>query len=150
MIKKIVVYISFFFLLFLNIILDLNIRNYISLLEKCFNRNIFLSTKYNGLISIVFALISTLIYIVTLLAVFKNKEAQKGIKLKTENGTYGTAEWLTNNEAETILGLNNEPGILLGKKNNRDVILPFSSYFNKNILVIGSSRKHEVNKLHSS
>ncbi|MGN1302116.1 MAG: hypothetical protein ACI4VO_00450 [Clostridia bacterium] len=150
MIKKIVVYISFFFLLFLNIILDLNIRNYISLLKKCFNRDIFLSTKYNGLISIVFALISTLIYIVILLAVFKNKEAQKGIKLKTENGTYGTAEWLTDNEAKTILGLNNEPGILLGKKNNRDIILPFSSYFNKNILVIGSSRKHEVNKLHSS
>lgn len=150
MIKKVVVYISFFFLFFLNIVLNLNIRNYILVLEKCFNRNIFLSTKYNALISIIFALISILIYIAILLAVFKNKEAQKGIKIKTENGTYGTAEWLTDNEAENILGLNNEPGILLGKKNNSDVTLTFNSYFNKNILVIGSSRKYEINKFYTS
>lgn len=150
MIKKIIIYLSFFFLAFLNIIIDLNIKNYVLVLEKCFDRTIILSQKYNVLIIAILALISILIYISVLLAVFKNKEAQNGIKLKSKEGTYGTAEWLTDNEAEDILGLNNEPGVLLGKKNNRNVTLPFDSYFNKNILVIGSSRKYEINKFYTS
>ena len=94
------------------------------------------------------AIISILIYIVILFLIFKNKEAQKGIKIKLEDGTYGTANWLNNDEASRILGLNNEPGILLGKSNEKDVVLPFNSYFNKNVLVVGSSRQHEINRIY--
>ena len=138
MIKKIIVYISFFFLLILNIVLNLNIKNYILLLEKCFNRTIILQTKYHVLISIILALISILILIVELLVIYKNKTAQNGIKLNSKDGSHGTADWMTDKEAQNVLGLNNEPGILLGKKNGKPVVLPFESYFNKNILVIGS------------
>lgn len=139
MTKQVIKYSSLFFLLFLNVFLDLNINNYIFVLSKCFNKTIILPQKYIVLISAIFALISTLIYLAILLVAFGNKEAQKGIKLKTNDGTYGTANWSTNDEAQKILGLNNEPGILFGKKDNRNVVLPFNSHFNKNILVIGSS-----------
>ena len=138
MIKKIIKYVSFFFLLILNIVLDLNIDNYILVLEKCFNKSIILSTKYHVLISIILALISILVYLVVLLVVFKNSTAKNGFKLNAKNGTHGTADWMTDKEAEKVLGLNNEPGILLGKKNGKPVVLPFKSYFNKNILVLGS------------
>ena len=138
MIKKIIKYVSFFFLLILNIVLDLNIDNYILVLEKCFNKSIILPTKYHILISINLALISILVYLVVLLVVFKNSTAKNGFKLNAKDGTHGTADWMTDKEAEKVLGLNNEPGILLGKKNGKPVVLPFKSYFNKNILVLGS------------
>lgn len=62
----------------------------------------------------------------------------------------GTANWLNDNELKNVLNINNEPGILLGKKNESPVVLPFSSYFNKNILVAGSSRKYEINRFCNS
>ncbi len=138
MIKKIIKYVSFFFLLILNIVLDLNIDNYILVLEKCFNKDINLLTKYYIIISITIALISILTYLAMLLIIFKNSTAKNGLKLKAKDGTHGTADWMTEKESEKVLGLNNEPGILLGKKNGKSVVLPFKSYFNKNILVIGS------------
>lgn len=138
MIKNIIKYISFFFLLVLNIILDLNIDNYILILEKCFNKSIILPTKYYLIIPITIALISILVYLIVLLVVFKNSTVKNGFKLNSKVGTHGTADWMTNKEAEKVLGLNNEPGILLGKKSGKSVVLPFKSYFNKNILIIGS------------
>lgn len=138
MIKKIVKYISLFFLLIFNVILDLNIDNYILVLEKCFNKSIILPTKYHLKISTTIALISILVYFVVLLVVSKNSTVKNGFKLNSKIGTHGTADWMTDKEAEKVLGLNNEPGILLGKKNGKPVVLPFKSYFNKNILVIGS------------
>ena len=73
MIKKIIKYVSFFFLLILNIVLDLNIDNYILVLEKCFNKDINLLTKYYIIISITIALISILTYLAMLLIIFKSK-----------------------------------------------------------------------------
>ncbi len=148
MIKKIIAYVSFFFLLFFNIIISFNVKNYFLVLEQCFQRTITLTSRIYALILTIMAIISILIYIVILFLIFKNKEAQKGIKIKLEDGTYGTANWLNNDEASRILGLNNEPGILLGKSNEKDVVLPFNSYFNKNVLVVGSSRQHEINRIY--
>ena len=51
----------------------------------------------------------------------------------------GTADWLNDNEIDGILGRNNVPGIILGKRNNDIIKLPFDSFFNKNISVFGSS-----------
>lgn len=46
---------------------------------------------------------------------------------------------MEDNEIDKILGRNNIPGIILGKKHNEIIKLPFASYFNKNIAVFGSS-----------
>lgn len=70
-----------------------------------------------------------------LVVYYKNDEI-KGINLKTEDGTFETANWLNDNDIDTILGRNNVPSLILGKKNN-DII--FDSYFNKHIAVFGSS-----------
>ena len=43
------------------------------------------------------------------------------------------------NEITQVLGINDTPGIILGKYKENIVILTFDSYFNKNICVFGSS-----------
>ena len=73
------------------------------------------------------------------LVICYKKDEIKGIKLKKEDGTHGTADWMSEDEIEKVLGKNETPGIILGKSNNDIVKLPFDSYFNKNIAVFGSS-----------
>ncbi len=140
MIKKICFYIFLFFCFALNVILDFNIKNYIKLLNKCFNKDIVLTTNNYILICFIIALISFFIIIDILLVVYKKQDKIKGIKIKSEYGTYGTANWMQENEIKQVLGINDVPGIILGKYNSDIVKLPFNSYFNKNICVFGSSR----------
>jgi hypothetical protein len=97
------------------------------------------------LICFIIALISVFIVTDTLLVLFKKQKGNKGIKFKSEDGTHGTSTWLPEKEVKEILGINNEPGIILGKLKGDIVKLPFKSYFNKNICVFGSSRKYENN-----
>ena len=139
MTKKIFFYVSIIIIFILNIILDININNYISILNKCFEKNIILTNFYYMVICFIIAIISILIMLSIKLVVFYKKDEIKGIKLKTEDGTYGTADWLDDNEIDEILGRNNVPGIILGKRNNDIIKLPFDSFFNKNISVFGSS-----------
>lgn len=139
MTKKIFFYVSIVIIFILNIILDININNYINILNKCFEKNIILTNFYYMVICFIIAIISVLIMLSIKLVVFYKKDEIKGIKLKTEDGTYGTADWLDDNEIDEILGRNNVPGIILGKRNNDIIKLPFDSFFNKNISVFGSS-----------
>lgn len=139
MIKKICFYIFLFFCLILNIVIDINIKNYIKLLENVFEKNIYLTANIYGLICFVFAFISILILIDILLVFKKEKNENKGINFKNEDGTYGTANWMSKNEMMQILSINDVPGIILGKYLGSIVKLPFDSYFNKNIMVFGSS-----------
>lgn len=139
MTKKIIFYLSLFFCVILNIVIDLNINNYIKILSECFNKNIVISNIYYAIICSVIALISILIIIGIKLIIFYKQDEIKGINLKSEDGTFGTADWLSDNELNSILGKNNVPGLILGKKDNDIIKLPFSSYFNKNIAVFGSS-----------
>lgn len=139
MTKKIIFYLSLFFCVILNIVIDLNINNYIKILSECFNKNIVISNFYYAIICSVIALISILIIIGIKLIIFYKQDEIKGINLKSEDGTFGTADWLSDNELNSILGKNNVPGLILGKKDNDIIKLPFSSYFNKNIAVFGSS-----------
>ena len=67
MIKKICFYIFLFFCFALNVILDFNIKNYIKLLNKCFNKDIVLTTNNYILICFIIALISFFIIIDILL-----------------------------------------------------------------------------------
>lgn len=138
MIKKICFYIFLFFCLILNIFIDINIRKYILVLEKCFETSIILSSKTYVVICSIIAVIFILIVIDIVLVLKKKNIENKGINFKTEDGTHGTANWMSEKEITNVLSLDN-PGIILGKYNNKLVKLPFDSYFNKNICVFGSS-----------
>lgn len=139
MAKKIIFGIFLFLSFLLNIILDLNIENYFKVLNECFEINIILTNKIYALICFTIALISILIIIDILLVFFKKKDENKGIKFKSEDGTYGTANWMPFKEISNVLGIDDIPGIILGKYDRHIVKLPFDSYFNKNICVFGSS-----------
>lgn len=134
MIKKICFYIFLFFCLILNIIIDCNIKNYFLVLSECFGKSIVLNGNLYALICVIFALISILIVLDILLVFFKKQEVNKGINFKSEDGTHGTANWMSEDEMTSVLSFD-KPGIILGKYNNKIVRLPFDSYFNKNICV---------------
>lgn len=138
MIKKICFYIFLFFCLILNIVIDCNIKNYFLILSECFGKNIVLNGNLYALICVIFALISILIVIDILLVFKKKSDENKGINFKEDDGTHGTANWMSEKEIPEVLSFD-KPGIILGKYNNKFVRLPFDSYFNKNICVFGSS-----------
>lgn len=137
--KKVCFYITLFFCLIFNLVVDFNINNYFNILNICFEQHIILSTKLFIFICIIFCLISIFILIDILLVVYNNKIENKGLKIKKDDATHGTANWMNEKEITNVLGINNEPGIILGKYNNSTIKLPFESYFNKNICVFGSS-----------
>lgn len=139
MIKKIFVYVLAIFLIILNVFIDFNINKYIEILNLCFNKSININVYYYILICSIIAVISILIIIAVILIIFYKKDEIKGIKLKSEDGTHGTAEWMTEDEIDMVLGKNETHGIILGKMNEDIIKLPFNSYFNKNIAVFGSS-----------
>ncbi|MCI8344570.1 MAG: hypothetical protein HFJ42_01070 [Clostridia bacterium] len=140
MIKKVCFYIFLFFCLLLNIIIDINIKNYFKILENCFRKKIVLTNNLYVLICVIIALISIFIVVDILLILYKKNDENKGIKFKFNDGTYGTAKWMQEKDIKNVLGINDIPGIILGKYNGNIVKLPFESYFNKNICVFGSSR----------
>ena len=140
MIKKVCFYIFLFFCLLLNIIIDINIKNYFEILKKCFGDRIILTNNLYVFICVIIALISFFMVLDILLVLYKKNDQNKGINFKPEDGTHGTANWMQEKEIFNVLGINNIPGIILGKYNENIVKLPFESYFNKNICVFGSSR----------
>lgn len=125
--------------LILNLIVFFNINNYFEILEYCFKKNIDLSSNLYMLICTIFAFISILIVLAIKLIVQSKSDEIKGVKFKQEDGTYGTANWMDENDIEKVLGKGDIPGIILGKRNGEIIKLPFESYFNKNITVFGSS-----------
>lgn len=139
MIKKICVGIFLFFCLLLNIIIDFNIENYFEILSICFGKEIFVSSNLYIAICFIVAFIFVLIITSILLVVFYKKSENNGIKFKTEDGTFGTSNWMSKKKMQEVLGINDVPGIIIGKYNDDIVKLPFDSHFNKNICVFGSS-----------
>lgn len=136
--KKVYFYIFLFLFFTLNIVIITNVKKYIEILNICFNENIFLSNKLYAIISFTIAFISILI-ILDILVISKGKSENKGIIFKPENGTYGTSDWMPENEIKEVLSIDDVPGIILGKYNENIVKIPLNSYFNKNICVFGSS-----------
>ncbi len=139
MIKKVTFYIFLFLFLAINIVIILNVKNYIEIVNICFNKNIILTNKLYAIICFIIVLISVFIILDILLVVFKKKDENKGIIFKSEDGTYGTSDWMKLEEIKQVLTIEDIPGIILGKFENYIVKLPFKSYFNKNICVFGSS-----------
>ena len=139
MIKKICFYIFLFLFFMLNIIIILNVKNYIQILNICFNRNILLNDKIYAFICFIIAFISFFIILDTLLVISKEKNKNKGVTFNPENGTYGTSDWMKVKEMKQVLTLNDIPGIILGRFEGNIVKLPLDCHFNKNICVFGSS-----------
>ena len=138
--KKNVIYLLILLGIILNFAVDINIKNYIKILNICFQKNISLSNNFYILICVIIAIISIFIIVDVLLVIFLKQSENKGIKFKLEDGTYGTSYWMNESKINEVLGKNDIPGIILGKFNNDIIKLPFESYFNKNICVFGSSR----------
>lgn len=84
-----------------------------------------------------FVIVVTMLFLLSPICFGATPELKK--QIKKEDGTHGTADWMSEDEIEKVLGKNETPGIILGKSNNDIVKLPFDSYFNKNIAVFGSS-----------
>ena len=137
-VNRICFYIFLFFCLVLNIVLDINIKNYFYILEQCFNQKIELTSNLYMLICSIIALISIFYILDILLVTYKKKNQNKAINFKEDDGTYGTASWMQEKQINEILSFD-KPGIILGQYNKKNVKLPFDSYFNKNICVFGSS-----------
>ena len=136
--RKVLYVLLFFFILF-NFLFDFNVNNYFNILNLCFNKNIILTSKLYASICVIFCLVSSFLVLDILLVIYKGKTENKGLKIKEEDKTHGSANWMNENELENVLGTDNTPGIILGKYNDRLVKLPFESFFNKNICVFGSS-----------
>ncbi len=102
--KKVIVRIALFFC-FINLVIVLNLKTYFKVLSICFNRDVSLSAILYVLISSIIALISFLIFKVVKLLIKNEKDEIKGIKLKLEDGTFGTANWMDNEDIMKVLGV---------------------------------------------
>lgn len=97
--------IAFFFLVSINILLYINVNKYINILSVCFNKNLSLNQILYVSICFIIAFISILIFISIKLVVQNEKDEIKGIKFKTEDGTFGTANWMSDEEIKNVLGV---------------------------------------------
>lgn len=62
-----------------------------------------------------------------------------GVEYLKDNGTHGTANWMTESEARKVLGIGTNRGLIFGKINGRTVTLHEKTYFNRNVAVFGAS-----------
>ncbi|WPX08210.1 VirD4-like conjugal transfer protein, CD1115 family [Anaerocellum danielii] len=97
----------------------------------------------NSAVAKLWLIISTVLLVVVVVFVFAYREELKihfGKGVATdERGTYGTADWMSHNEARKVFkfGYNNK-GILLGKVRGEHVILPADTKYNKHIAIFGA------------
>ncbi|WP_234121503.1 VirD4-like conjugal transfer protein, CD1115 family [Clostridium hydrogenum] len=105
-----------------------------------------LKSNYSILKGFIIAFIVTTIIFVILLFILKSMEfgnRQKGINYLKEDGTQGTANWMTKDEIKKVISVGSEKGLVFGSVNDigkdRMVTLPGDTFFNKNIAVFGAS-----------
>lgn len=85
------------------------------------------------------ALMLLTLVIVFLIVAAKNSAINdEGVKYLKDNGTHGTANWMTEREAKKVLGIGTNEGLILGRINGRTVTLPKKTYFNRNVAVFGA------------
>ena len=86
-------------------------------------------------IQFIFVLISYTTYFT-----LKNyKIENSGIKFKSEDGTYGTANWMNEKELTDSFELGTGNGLIVGKFDNKIVTLPNYTLHNKNVAIFGAS-----------
>lgn len=144
--------ISLFFLLSYIVLVPL-INGFMKLLEKCFQTdlntiditllNLFTVIFRNGTIFLVWIILNLIIILVVKNIDTTRKNAKievEGINLKKKDGTFGTADWGTEEEIREYLSIGKRDGIILGETDKNEIItLPMDTYLNKNIAVFGSS-----------
>lgn len=87
----------------------------------------------------------TIVVSIVIIFLLKNMNfgEQKGINYLEEDGTQGTAKWMSLNEANKVLGVGSEKGIPFGsvKKGIKEELVTLSpeSFFNKNVAIFGAS-----------
>lgn len=130
------------------------ITSYIKILEKCFCKNynlininnfidcikIVVNNKIIGLIYVIIALISSLTTYAIYFTIKKAKIENKGIIFKEKDGTFGTANWSSIEEAKEVLSIGKEDGLIFGRtEDGKAISLPENTYLNKNVAIFGSS-----------
>ena len=148
-------YIIFFliFLLYFRLTIPL-INWYFREVSKCFKLEINIAETDNLLkcvytlfkkpqILLIFVFISFLIILATYNVIYTIKKVKietEGIKYKNKDGTFGTADWSTIEEAKEFLSVGKEDGIVFGQTTEGEsVCLPEDTFLNKNIAVFGAS-----------
>lgn len=99
------------------------------------------------LISNITALICLLFVLNIYFTIKYAKIENKGIKFKTEDGTFGTANWMNKEELEESFELGTENGLIVGKTDNQIITLPNETRHNKNVAVFGASGSRKSRRI---
>ena len=73
---------------------------------------------------------------------FDGKEYDPRGFIKSKNGTYGTASWMSEKEMKSILevgSVNSTDGVILGEYNGKAVSMPKDTLLNRHIAIFGAS-----------
>lgn len=87
---------------------------------------------------LIFLLVSIPAIIVLVILARATDYRTQGVKYLREDGTHGTANWMTVQEAKKILGIGTNKGLILGRTGSRVVTLPPDSFLNRNVAIFGS------------
>jgi len=87
---------------------------------------------------LIFLLISIPAIIVLVILARTTDYKTQGVKYLKDDGTHGTANWMTVQEAKKILGIGTNKGLILGRIGSKVVTLPPDSFLNRNVAIFGS------------
>lgn len=150
--KKIIISIILV-LIFIQILIPAVI-NYIQVLERCFNKNynvvavsnfidcinVIMNNKLVASICFIIAVILALMIFNIYFTIKRAKIENEGINFKEKDGTFGTANWSTIEEAMEVLSIGKEDGLIFGKtEDGKTISLPETTFLNKNVAIFGSS-----------
>ena len=150
--KKIVISIIFF-VFSIRILIPI-INSYIKILEQCFSKNYNLINIHNfidcinqmsnnKIIAFIYIIIASILILTIYNIYFTIKKAKvenEGINYKEKDGTFGTANWSSIEEAKEVLSIGEENGLIFGRTEDKKTIcLPEDTYLNKNVAIFGSS-----------
>ncbi|WP_082990380.1 VirD4-like conjugal transfer protein, CD1115 family [Thermoanaerobacter sp. YS13] len=87
---------------------------------------------------LIFLLISIPAIIVLIILARATDYRTQGVKYLKDDGTHGTANWMTVEEAKKVLGIGTNKGLILGKIGSKVVTLPTDTFLNRNVAIFGS------------
>lgn len=99
------------------------------------------------LISNITALICLLFILNIYFTIKYAKIENKGIKFKSEDGTFGTANWMNKEELKESFELGTEDGLIVGKIDKEIITLPNKTKQNKNVAVFGASGSRKSRRI---
>lgn len=85
-----------------------------------------------------------------LFTVKKSKIENNGIKFKSQDGTFGTADWMNYKELTDSFEVGTENGLIVGKIDNQVITLPENTMQNKNVAIFGASGSKKSRRICNS